>query len=285
MSLDPGGDKNKLARKLNRRKTMSNKELAPQKTKAVALAAQFEDDAGVGFEQADANAYAIPFLTVLQSMSPQCKKSDGAYIKGAEEGMLYNSVTQEIYDGEAGVTAIPCYFKRSYIKWAPRESGGGFRGELMPSDPQIAAGKVNAEGRMIDSEGNILADTRTHYVLMLDKNGGYQPAVISLSSSQIKKSRNWMSKMNGIKLQRADGSHFTPAMFSHMYKITTVPESNDKGSWFGLKVETIGPVNSTELYQAAKSFRDAVSSGEVKEQIPHAATTDADDYADREGEF
>jgi len=267
------------------------KRIATQQNTAVALAGQFEDDAGAGFEQADSNAYAIPFLSILQSMSPQCKKSDGAYIKGAEEGMLYNSVTQEVFSGEAGVIVIPCYFKRSFIKWAPRDSGGGFKGELMPSDPQVAAGRVDNDGRLIDAEGNLLADTRTHYVLVLKTTsltgtptGEYQPAVISLASSQIKKSRNWMSKMNGIKMQRADGTHFTPAMFSHQYKITTVPESNDKGSWFGLKVETLGAVESAELYQAAKAFRDAVSSGEVKEQVPQAAAA-SDEYAGRDGEF
>lgn len=260
-------------------------EVAAKQNTAVALAGQFEEDAGSGFENADSNAYAIPFLSILQSMSPQCKKSDGAYIKGAEEGMFYNSVSQEIFDGSAGVTVIPCYFKRSFIKWAPRDSGGGFKGELMPSDPQVAAGKVDKDGRLVDSEGNLLSDTRTHYVLVVGKDGGYQPAVISLASSQIKKSRNWMSKMNGIKLQRADGSHYTPAMFSHEYRITTVPESNDKGSWFGLKVETLGAVASAELYQAAKAFRDAVSSGEVKEAMPHAEVDRTGENADADGGF
>lgn len=248
-----------------------SKEVLVKNNTAVALAGQFEEDAGSGFENADSAAYAIPFLSILQSGSPQVKRSDGAYIKGAEEGMFYNSVTQEIIDGMEGAIVIPCYFKRSFIKWAPRETGGGFKGELLPSDPQVSTATVDSDGRLTDAEGNLLSDTRTHYVLVLDKNGGYQPAVISLASSQIKKSRNWMSKMNGIKMQRADGTHYTPAMFSHQYKITTVPEQNDKGSWFGLKVETLGPVESAELYQAAKAFRDAVSSGEVKEQMPQAA--------------
>lgn len=252
---------------------------------AVALAGQFEEDAGAGFEQADSAAYAIPFLSILQSGSPQVKKSDGAYIKGAEEGMFYNSVTQEVIDGAVGATVIPCYFKRSFVKWAPRDSGGGYRGEVPPSDPQVAAGKLNGGGQPVDADGNLLSDTRTHYVLVLDSKGGYQPAVLSLSSTQIKKSRQWMSKMNGIKLQRADGSHYTPAMFSHQYRITTTPESNDKGSWFGLKVETLSPVDSAELYQAAKSFRDAVSSGEAKEQVPVQAGHATDEYAGRDGEF
>jgi hypothetical protein len=253
------------------------KPVAPATTRGIAvtsntglalLASAFEDDAGAGFETADSSAYAIPFLTILQSMSPQCKKSDGAYIKGAEEGMLFNSVTQELFNGDTGVVVIPCYFKRSFIKWAPRETGGGFKGELLPSDPQVTSARADDEGKLHDADGNLLSDTRTHYVLLLTANGGYQPAVLSLSSSQIKKSRNWMSKMNGIKMQRQDGSYFTPAMFSHQYRITTVPESNDKGSWFGLKVEIVGPVDIADLYRASKSFRDAVSSGEIKEQTP-----------------
>lgn len=41
---------------------------------------------GTGLEEAGVGDYAIPFLRVLQSMSPQLKKSDGQYIQGAEEG-------------------------------------------------------------------------------------------------------------------------------------------------------------------------------------------------------
>lgn len=264
---------------------MKQNQVTKQAT-GIVPAGQFEEDAGVGFESADSSSYAIPFLAILQSGSPQVKKSDGAYIKGAEEGMLYNTVTQELLDGEHGAVVIPCAFKRSFIKWAPRDSGGGFKGELQPSDPQVQAGMLDKDGRLVDSDGNLLSDTRTHYVLVLDGKGGYQPAVISLSSTQIKKSRQWMSKMNGIKLQRADGTHYTPAMFSHQYRVSTVPESNDKGSWFGLRVETLGAVESAELYQSAKAFRDAISSGEAKEQVPQPATAaSGDGYADREGEF
>ncbi|WP_448506573.1 hypothetical protein [Immundisolibacter sp.] len=264
--------------------TSSKKKLAEVKGAALALVSMYEEDAGSGFENADANAYAIPFLAILQSGSPQCKKSDGAYIKGAEEGMIFNTVSQEIVDGDTGVMVIPCYYKRTFVKWAPREGagGGGFRGEVPPSDPEVLANRLCQEGkdkgRLIDSEGNLLVDTRTHYVLVLDDNGAYQPAVVSMSSTQIKKSRNWMSKMNSIKMARPDGSLFTPPMFSHTYKLTTVPESNDQGSWFGWKIETGAPVVDAALYQAAKEFRAAVSSGEVKEQVPQSGNADDVDF-------
>lgn len=248
---------------------MSKNQVVEKKNTLPVLAGLYEEDAGAGFENADASAYAIPFLTVLQSMSPQCKKSDGAYIKGAEEGMLYNSVTQEVFDGEHGVRVVPCYYKRVFLKWAPRDAGGGFRGEFAPSDPIVSTTTRTEKGDMCP-DGDLLSDTRVHYVLMLKEDGSFQPAVISLASSQVKKSRTWMSKMEGIKFKRVDGSLFTPPMYSHIYKISTVPESNDQGSWFGWKMETVGVQEDPALFAACKEFKRAVAAGEVKEKSPDA---------------
>jgi hypothetical protein len=263
-------------------------QVAEMKNTAVALSTMYEEDIGAGFEQADKDAYAIPFLSILQAGSPQVKKSDGAYIKGAEEGFLFNSVTQEVIDGTNGTTVIPCYYTRRFVKWGARDAGGGFKGEFLPTDPIISTAK-EVDGRLLlaDASGafnpktsDILVDTRNHYVLILSDNG-YSPALISISSTQIKKSRQWMSKMDGIKLRRADGTMFTAPMFSHTYKLSTVPESNDKGSWYGWKVETGGLVEDAGLYQAAKAFRDAVGAGEVKAAQPmgdNIAREEAEDF-------
>lgn len=266
----------------------AKKELEEVKSNAVVLAAMYEDDANGGFEQADKDAYAIPFLSILQSMSPQVKKSDGAYIPGAEEGSLYNSVTQTVFNGDEGVEVVPCYYQRRFIRWGAREAGGGFKGEYAPNDPIINEAK-NVDGHLLfpdqlgafnEKTSDILMDTRNHYVLILQADGSFTTALISLTSSQIKKSRQWMSKMEGLKLKRADGSIFTPPMFSHKYKLTTVPESNDMGSWYGWKIETGKAIDDAGLYQAGKAFRDAISAGEVKVQQPvapsHAAESDDD---------
>lgn len=53
-------------------------------------------------------------------------------------------------------------------------------------------------------------------------------------------------------------------MFSQTYKLSTVPETNDKGSWFGIKVDHIGSITSAEIYNAAKEFRNMVRGGAVK---------------------
>lgn len=256
--------------------------------KNTAVAAMYEQDAGGGFEQADKDSYAIPLLSILQAGSPQVKKSDGAYISGAEEGSLYNSVTQDVINGDEGLEVVPCYYQRRFIRWGAREAGGGFKGEYAPNDPILQEAR-NIDGRLLfpdamgafnEKTSDVLMDTRNHYVLVLQADGSFTSALISMSSSQVKKSRQWMSKMEGLRFKRGDGTLFTPPMFSHAYKLTTVPESNDQGSWYGWKVETGKPVDDAGLYQAGKAFRDAISAGEVKVQQPvapaHADESDDD---------
>lgn len=233
-----------------------------------ALAAMFEETEGGGFEGVDESSFAIPFLIILQSGSPQCKKSDGAYIKGAEEGMLYNTVTGELYDGDEGLRVIPCFFKRTFIEWGDRDAGGGFKGEYKPTDPIVSQIQRDDRGRDVLPNGNLLVDTRTHYVLILKEDGSFSPAVIAMSSTQVKKSRQWMSKMDGIKFRNGAGQLYTPPMFSHSYLIQTTPEQNDQGSWFGWKIGSAELIEDANLFGAAKEFKRAVSAGEVREQVP-----------------
>ena len=68
----------------------------------------FEADSGAGFEGADSQSFAIPYLIILQSNSPQVDEDDGKYIKGAKVGMFLNTVTGEIFDGKEGVNLVPC---------------------------------------------------------------------------------------------------------------------------------------------------------------------------------
>lgn len=263
----------------------AEKAVAVKKEQTTALAPlqmDFEMDAGAGFENADKDAFAIPFLSILQSGSPQCKKSDGAYIKGAEEGMLHETVSGTVYPGDAGLSVVPCYFRRAFVEWRDREGGGG--GFVAEHDAARGAELLrtttkNEKGQDTLPSGNYLVDTRYHYVLMITPDGNYKPALMTMTSTQMKKSRRWMTVMDAVKMSRGDGSKFTPPMFSHQYHVTTIPESNDKGSWMGWKIELEKMVGDANLYAAAKSFRDAISKGAVKVTQPEAvAQTEAEEF-------
>lgn len=252
---------------------------AVRKSTAVGSAIDFGKDAGAGFEGADRDSYAIPFLTILQSMSPQCKKSDGAYIKGAEEGMLYNTVSNDLFDSEEGTEIIPCAFTRTFVEWNTREAGGGFVAEhdVVAGKSLITSARRDDKGRDILPNKHQLNDTRNHYVLVKDADGNWQPALITMTSTQIRASKNFMSMM-----QRLAAVHRAP-MFGMVFKVTTTPQSNDKGSWYGWQFEFDRIVDDSDAYVSAKAFHEQVKAGAVKTQ-PRDESAPAGSPADDDGD-
>ena len=69
--------------------------------------------------------------------------------------------------------------------------------------------------------------------------------------------------MMGLKMQGKNGL-FTPPTYSHVYKLSTVQMSNDKGTWFGWDVAKVGPVEDANIYNMAKQFATSVGKGETQ---------------------
>ena len=234
-------------------------QVAEKKKTDVALAGMFEADANTGFGNMDTDDYALPFLRVLGQLSPECNKRDAKYVDGAEPGMIFNTVTKQLYDGEAGVNVIPCYYKREYVEWSDRGEGTSAPVAIHSVDSGIikdATRDASYKDRL--PNGNYLENTASYFVTIDDGTS----ALISMKSTQLKVSRSWNSMMNSIKLKGKNGM-FTPAMYSHVYNLKTVQQSNDKGTWFGWTVEKVGPVQDKDLYEAAKSFASSVNKGDV----------------------
>ena len=243
---------------MNKEKRNMN-QVAEKKKTDVALTGMFEADANTGFGNMDTDDYALPFLRVLGQLSPECNKRDAKYVDGAEPGMIFNTVTKQLYDGEAGVNVIPCYYKREYVEWRDRGEGTSAPVAIHSVDSGIikdATRDASYKDRL--PNGNYLENTASYFVTIDDGTS----ALISMKSTQLKVSRSWNSMMNSIKLKGKNGM-FTPAMYSHVYNLKTVQQSNDKGTWFGWTVEKVGPVQDKDLYEAAKSFASSVNKGDV----------------------
>ncbi len=227
---------------------------------ALAIATAFEEDASSSFAGMSQDDFALPFLRLLTNTSPEVGEIDGAL-----PGMIYNSVTGQLYDGKKGIQVIPCAYVRQYIEWAPRGSGSGAPIHIYPSTSDILSRTHREPGENKDylDNGNYIENTANHYVMVVDENGVPSPALIVMKSTQLKKSRKWNSMMQSVKLQGKNGL-FTPPMYSQLYRLSTQAESNDKGKWFGWEVERIGTVEDEGAYQIAKAFAQSVSSGQVK---------------------
>ena len=222
----------------------------------------FEDDAAKGLGSIGQEDLALPFLKILGQLSPEVNKRDGKYVEGAEPGMIYNSVSGDLYDGVKGIDVIPCFYKLEYIEWKDRGEGPGAPVAIYDSSSDIMS-KTTPDANYKDRlpNGNYIEKTASHFVIV----SGDSPstALISMKSTQLKISRKWNSMMSGIKMKGKNGL-FTPASFSHIYRLKTTQMSNDKGTWFGWEVSKVGPVTDQSLYGQAKSFSENISKGNVK---------------------
>ena len=233
-----------------------------EKKSAGLPANMFEDDAAKGLGAIGQEDLALPFLKILGQLSPEVNKRDGKYVEGAEPGMIYNSVSGELYDGVKGIDVIPCFYKLEYIEWKDRGEGLGAPVAIYDSSSDIMS-KTKPDANYKDRlpNGNYIEKTASHFVIV--EGDSPSTALISMKSTQLKISRKWNSMMSGIKMKGANGM-FTPASFSHIYKLKTTQMSNDKGTWFGWEVSKVGPVTDKGLYDQAKSFSDSISKGAVK---------------------
>jgi len=251
-----------------------SKEQLMKKSSAGALAvSNLEADANMGMGNITQEDLALPFLKILGQLSPEVNKRDGKYVEGASPGMIYNTVTGDLFDGEKGIIVVPCYYKLEYVEWKDRgKDGSGAPVNIYPSSSDILSKTTRgADFKDRLPNGNYIEKTAQHFVIV----SGDSPttALIAMKSTQLKTSRTWNSMIQQIKLKGKDGKLFTPAAFSHQYHLKTVQQSNDKGTWFGWSVSKIGTVQDGALYQQAKAFATSISKGDVK--VKHGEETTA----------
>ena len=242
---------------------------AVAKAKETALSTDvMEDIFGMAGEGAsfDSSEMQIPFVRVAQSLSPQLNKKKGEYIDGLETGDAYNTLTSERWAGETGLVVVPCYQTTKYLEFVPRTSGGGFRGEIGPNDPILQ--RTSRDGsKEILPNGNELVKSDQHFCLIVGEDGITQPVVIDMKSTQLKVSRRWKTQIAMQKIKHpGTGAIITPPVFATLWRLNTVEETNDKGDFYNWAVEKVGTVESRDLLQEAKAFRDSIMRGEVKAQ-------------------
>ena len=221
-------------------------------------------DSSRGSEEVSSQDVSIPRLAIIQDLSPQRKKNDDKYIKGAEEGMSFNTATLELFTGAIGI--IPVYFRKEWIIWKDINKGGGFFGSF-ESEQEAVAGMRDLEGNANEYE---IVDTHQHFVLLLKEgstndNPILEEAVISCSKSQMKPSRalNTLAKMAG-------GDRF-----SRRYKLEVVGDENKAGqAFFNWKFTGQGYV-SEAMYKAAEKSYEAIASGQrtVRQDDPAESST------------
>ena len=245
----------------------------------------FGDDTGAGMEDVKREEYKIPFLSILDAKSPQCKPKNAGGM-GLKPGDIYNTATGEAYDGEKGIDVIPVKRDENYPEFISRKedgSGGGFVGIRAADDPLVLKlrGEQGKFGRLKvppQSGGEWVAGvdhelSQTYYLYVLfapdltAPDVSPQIAVIGFKSTQIAKYQQVITRQNNISYPTAKGN-VKPPLWAHVWHFSTKYEEKNSRSWYGWIVglkkepsrESLLKMDSP-LYVAGKDFYQSITGG------------------------
>lgn len=271
-------------------KTESNTTDVAVKEQNTAMAeyGAYADYAGAGFENQTSDDYSIPFLQILQALSPQLQENDSL-----RQGMILNTVTGEVWDGKKGIAFVPATTQHVYVEWKPRDAGGGFVGiHEVNSDLVNHAKAASSEyGKYTTPDGNELIETFYVYGIALDDDGNASEAVLAFSSTKIKKYKGWMTKAKTIQIPLPDGRRIPAPLFAHRYRLKTVSEKNNKGQFFNWDAITFDGENAQQarllpddpLFQAAVNIKSMIEQGKARAAYESQAPGSADEEAQGAG--
>jgi hypothetical protein len=219
-----------------------------------------------GFEGADFESYATPFLRILQQNSPQVLEDTDQYIPDAKPGYFFNNVTNILY-GKT-VTVIPVRYERMFLEWKP-ERGGFVAIHSVEEGMAISVPGKSFGSRIHKENGNILQDTHTFYLLVAGREEE-GPLVLPLTSTGIRHSRKWLSMAKMLRLPNRAAA----PLYSSTYKLSTILNENDQGRWYQIgdkaktAIERVDWINADQFYfvKGVVSMFDQIRKGMERSQ-------------------
>jgi hypothetical protein len=231
-------------------------------TTADQLPAYIKQGQNRGNENVTQEDLQLPRIDVLQALSPQINKKKDEYIEGAEVGMLFNTLTGELYPD--GVNITPISFVKRHLVWVDRkkDAEGGLRSVFDTSEEAEAFVETQDDEDKLE-----VVPTAEHLVLLTDGT----EVILSMAKSKMKVSRKFNS------LVRLNGGD----RFGRSYLITTVDDKGPKGEFQNISVANNG-FPTEEVYLKAEALYEAIQSGAKQASGNYDSAGSADGTAEPE---
>lgn len=237
--------------------------------------ADFGDYAGGGMENVGAGDVLMPFLGIIQALSPQVEKGNAKFIEKCEVGDLYNTVTNELFGDGKLVHFVACCKETKYVEWVKRNDGGGLVAFHEPGDDFVRdiIARAKDKFKLETEDGHDLVET--HYVTggLIDGPEGKtleQPIVVSFSSSKIKVYKGQL--MTRIRTIKGD-----PPMFGFRFEITVVADKNKKGQPYkNFRIEPACGDMAASANLPGTEFEGLLREGKALVEMVHAGAAKAD---------
>lgn len=206
-------------------------------TTEVAVAdVDYGDLDGAGFDATDSSDYARCLVYIMQALSADVvdnvARSGDIKITGLD---IYRS-------GTDGLLFVPIHRVRQYVRWTPRDAGGGLVDVYEPNDPVVLDALRRAGGRNagLKIEDDDLTLTILWGVLALPDgpSGPAFPVVIPLSRTKIKPYTTAMAKLRAQVNPRTQKPF---PIFAHLMTMKTVQIKNKHNQSYFVPVFDFAP--------------------------------------------
>ena len=184
-------------------------------------------DVALGNENLTSETLAVPYISLLQNLSKPCVKGSAEYVKGAEAGQFFNTVskslTEEIICCNMFVDVVFAVNKK-------RDLGDDYQGEFVNTEDAMS----HLEAEKLNPNDYDVKEVHKHTLAIFDSKTGEldSAAVFSMRNTALKSSRTWNTQIVSA-YPNAD-------RFSGIWKLTPKMNSNAKGSWYTPDVELMG---------------------------------------------
>lgn len=259
---------------------MPNKKavIKPNKGQAVQKY-DYGTDVGGGFENQTSEDVVMPFINVLQALSPQLET-----IPGAKVGTLFNNTTDDLYPD--GLDFVPAITEHCYIEWIPRDAGGGFIARYEITDPAVLKAKQEStEFGKLSVGDHDLVETYNVYCVLCEGPNPVDMFMLSFTSSKIKVYKKYNSRWNRFQVLGPGNIKVTPPLFGHATRLTTFKDKNKVGQeFYNFTLAPTGTDMQASLlppddprYIKARELRDLYKQGVLRPDFDSAKADTPDD--------
>jgi hypothetical protein len=218
----------------------------------------------------------IPFLKVLQPLTPQAQEGNPDYVPGSKPGMFYNTSSTKLNDGKAGIICAVISHHKSYTQWLPER--GGLVKDWMDDEGWQALCEPDQRHvfNPVTKEGHNIVKGRNFYLFNINlEDETYDPSVFAFTSTNLRTANRWSNFLNNDTF-RAEGRIYVYPHYYRLYRFSTEFRSNAKGSWFTTKVEKLfigGKQQNLQetsklIWDAAIEFQKSLNEGTIRSSTP-----------------
>lgn len=228
----------------------------------------------------------IPFLRILQPLSPQVQEGEPLYVPGAKVGMFWNAASNTIHDGNKGILMIPIAHQYNYVEWIPRNEGGGFVKDWKADESgwqQLCDADQKTAYQPRTKDGHVIARARHFFIYQFDPDtADIELSILPFVATSLRIAKSWSSMMLNAPKVRVGDKPVVPPYHYYVYHLQSERVTNAKGTWYLPKIrhhikdnkyQTIFDMpNGNALWKMAGEFKESLREGKI--QIESQAGSD-----------